>query len=187
LKFLLLTIFITVSGSALLAQDGSALKWVAVGVEAQAYPAGFIIGARSDMALSERISVNLRLGYNFARRRDLGEHDDERGGGPGFSVGGRYYFKPGFEGFFAGARFELWIMDIDWEDIVPNGDIRSGNTEITVVQPLVEGGYTFLLADGSLAVTPKITLGYEINAKTKGEDVGQGSISLIGVTVTKRF
>ena len=168
MKFLGVIILFALSGSQGWAQDRSTFELIAVGVEVQAYPAGFILGARSDVAVSEKISVNLRLGYNFARRGDLGKHDDERGGGPGFSLGGRYYFKPGFEGFFAGARFELWIMDIDWEDVVPNGDISSGSTEITVFQPLIEGGYTLLLSDGAWGITPKVTLGYEINVKTDG-------------------
>ena len=169
------------------AQDKTAFKVIAAGVEAQAYPAGFILGVRADGSVSKNFSLNLRAGYNFARRGDLGEHMKERGGGPGLSAGARYYLKPGFMGFFLGARIEFWLMDIDWEDRLPNDDIRSGNTDITVFQPLVEGGYTFGLGNGNWAITPKITLGYEINIKTKGEEVGQGAISLLGATFTKRI
>ncbi len=157
-----------------------------VGVELQAYPTGIILGVRADFSVSEHIALNGRLGYNLARRRDLGEHDDERGGGFGGSFGSRYFFKQDFQGFFIGVRVDLWAMEIDWTTTVSDPE-TTGVTNITVLQPLIAGGYAFVLPSGNWVITPKISLGYEINLKTKGEAVGEGAISLIGVSVCRRF
>ena len=158
-----------------------------LGLEVQGYPAGVIFGVRYDHALSTHFTGNLRVGYNLARRSDLGEHDDERGGGPGASLGARYYFKEQYQGFFLGLRSDLWFMEIDWITERIGDEDLTGSTDITVLQPLVEGGYTFLLGEGGWTITPKISLGYEINVKTRGEEVGEGAISLLGVTVNRRF
>jgi hypothetical protein len=159
----------------------------AIGWEAQLYPAGYILGLRYDHSIGDQWTANLRLGYNFARRRDLGEHDNEEGGGMGGGLGVRYFFKPQYQGLFLGLRMDLWKMDIDWRTDGPPGPSIIGNTEITVLQPLAEGGYAFTLADGNWVVVPKISLGYEINIKSEGEDVGEGAISLIGVSIQRRI
>jgi len=167
--------------------SGQSNSFKSVGVEIQAYPAGAIFGIRSDLSFSNHLSGNLRLGYNLARRRDLGEHDDERGGGLGGSLGARYFFKEDFHGFFLGLRCDLWLLDIDWVTERPGDEDLTGTSDITVLQPMAEGGYTFLLGDGNWTITPKISLGYEINVKTGGEEVGEGAISLLGVSLSRRF
>jgi len=78
-------------------------------------------------------------------------------------------------------------MNIDWEDEIPGMEPEKGSTDITVVQPLVEGGYTFFMGQGDWTVSLKISLGFEINVNTKGEEVGDGPISLLGVTLSKRL
>lgn len=166
---------------------GQKPEFDALGIEAQLYPAGYILGIRYDRSIADQWTVNSRVGYNFARRRDLGEHDNEEGGGLGGGLGVRYYVKPEFQGIFLGARLDLWEMDIDWRDDGPPGPSRIGTTEIFVLQPLIEGGYTFALADGNWLIAPKISLGYEINIQSDGEDVGEGAISLIGVSIQRRL
>ena len=166
---------------------GQAQSLNELGLEVQGYPAGVIFGVRYDFTLATHLSANVRAGYNLARRRDLGEHDDERGGGPGASLGARYYFKEQYQGFFVGVRGDFWFMEIDWVTERPGDDDLRGSTDITVIQPLAEGGYTFLLGDDQWSLTPKISLGYEINVKTRGEEVGEGAISLFGLQVDRRF
>ena len=84
----------------------------------------------------------------------MGEHDNEEGGGLGGGLGARYYLKPQFEGLFLGVRIDLWEMDIDWRTDGPPGPSRIGNTEIIVLQPLIEGGYAFVLANGNWVLVP---------------------------------
>lgn len=166
-----------------------------VGIELQAYPAGFILGVRGGIDLGSRQELNLRLGWNIARRGDFGEHDNERGGGAGFGLGYRYYLKDKLSGLFLGARTDLWLMDIDWTDrrpicpIVPpctETDVK-GSTDITVFQPTLEAGYNLLNSRSGWLLAPTVSFGYEINVRTEGEEVGEGAILLGGVNLGYRF
>lgn len=171
-----------------LSSNGQSLKPISAGIELQAYPAGLTTGIRADFVFSSHWSGNIRAGYNFARRRDLGENDDERGGGPGFSLGTHYYFRENYERFFIGPQIDFWSMKIDWiNNVLSIGIPDMGTTKIKVLQPLVEGGYTFLLGVGDWSLTAKVSLGFEINVKTSGMEVGEGPISLLGVTLNKRL
>lgn len=155
------------------------------GAEVQAYPAGVILGVRTEWQADEHNALNLRLGYNIARRGDYGKHDNEEGGGPGFSIGYRRYLHGWLPGLFAGIRSDLWRMDIDWRDDLP-AEI-TGTTEITVVQPTVEAGYDLLKPNSAWRVVPTISFGYEINVDTEGEPVGEGAILLGGVNIGLRL
>ena len=46
---------------------------------------------------------------------------------------------------------------------------------------------TGFLGAGGWSLTAKVSLGFEINVQTSGEEVGEGPISLLGVTLNKRF
>lgn len=157
-------------------------------LEVQAYPTGIIPGIRLEKGFADQHAVHLRLGYNWIRHRDLGVHDDERGDGFGFTVGYKYYFKEGFEGWFLGLRDDTWFNSLDWEDYDGGGNVTaSGTSDIIVVQPTAEGGYTFTLGDGSWTFTPNVGFGFEVNVKTDGAEVGQGAILLLGVKIGPRF
>lgn len=151
------------------------------GVAVQAYPAGVIVEAEAVFPLQAHHSLFLRAGYNFTDRKDYGEHDNEEGGGPGATVGYRYTFRDSASGWFLGARTDLWFLDIDWKD--PG---RSGSTEVVVLQPTFEAGYHAVRA-GGWSISPFLGLGYEINVDTTGEDVGEGAILLVGLSVTRAF
>jgi len=154
-----------------------------IGLELQVYPAGVILGIRGGLIFDRQQELNLRLGYNIARRGDFGEHDNEEGGGPGFSLGYRYHFMDNLKDLFIGARADIWFMDIDWRDDQP---LRTGTTNITVFQPTLETGYD-LLKRSDWTVAPTVSFGYEINIKTEGDDVGEGAILLGGVNATYSF
>ena len=158
-----------------------------IGFEAQVYPAGFILGTHFEKGITMKDAIHIRFGYNFAYHRDLGVHEDERGGGPGFSLGYRRYFKAPMKGFFLGARNDIWFNTIDWKDNIDMPNELSGTTEITVIQPTAEAGYLFILKNGYWTIAPKIAFGYEINVNQKGADVGEGAILLIGSTFSYRF
>ena len=146
------------------------------GLELQAYPAGLQATAVAARAISEDELLTLRAGYNATDRRDFGEQDDEEGGGPGLGLGWHHLFEPAGDGWIAGARLDLWWLDIDWKDDSGEG----GSTDVVVLQPTAEGGYRWLRGDGSsLALT--LSLGLEVNVDTDGEDVGEGAIALLGL------
>ena len=181
---ILLTIFSFVFSENSNAQNKGILE---IGPEVQVYPAGFMTLGRVDWKLSEQFTFNARVGYNFARRQDFGEHDNEEGGGPGIVLGARRYFKSKYQGLFVGGRVDLWRMEIDWRDEVLSGPARIGSTDITVLQPVAEVGYTFELADGKWTLSPTAAAGVEVNISTDGEDVGEGGIWLGSLNLSYRF
>jgi hypothetical protein len=154
--------------------QGKVLK---LGVELQGYPTGFIPGVRADMYLSEFSKVHFRAGYNIVRHGDAGEHQDERGGGPGATIG--YDILPINHRWTIGLRTDLWFNKVDWSDIQP---VRTGSTDVTVLQPTVQVGFR-LPAGESVEFVPTLSFGYEFNIHTRGEEVGHGPIFLLGVIV----
>lgn len=149
------------------------------GVVAQVYPAGVIVGVAGAYRLTERDSLVVHVSGNRSDRRDWGEHDDETGAGGGVGVSWRHWFRPGRTGFFAGARADVWSLAIDWEDDNPD---RSGDTDLIVVQPTAQAGWSVPLdQDRQFRLDLTASLGAEINVATDGEDVGEGLILLGGV------
>lgn len=161
----------------------------------RAYPAGMIAaagvgGGWPGAGLESRpgrIETGVWAGYNLTRRRDWGEHDDERGGGFGGGVEAAWF--PGAvhgrnAGWFAGVRASFWRMRIDWRDdpATPLGAVRVGETDIIVVQPTFRAGYRFGFGRG-LSLDVETAVGAEINVDVDGEDVGEGAILLIGLKV----
>lgn len=163
-----------------------AISQIEVGVELQVYPTGFIPGIHLEYELSPHSGLQGRIGYNVVRHRDLGVHQDERGGGFGGTLGYRYYFKPERKGMIIGLRCDLWQNEVDWRDGIGLITEMSGTSNVTVLQPTGELGYTFAL-NNNLTLVPTISLGAEINIKTEGEEIGQGAILLLGATLSKRF
>jgi len=158
-----------------------------VGLEIQAYPTGIIPGLHFEYGLSDKDGLLGRVGYNIVNHRGLGVQDDEKGGGFGFSLGYRRYFKTDRQGFFLGARADLWFNKIDWKEN-PNlpTEVR-GKTDITVFQPTAEAGYVVNLKKEGWSFVPSIAFGAEINVKTEGAPVGEGAVLLLGFTFRKRF
>ncbi len=154
-------------------------------VELQAYPTGLIPGVKLDKTIGDQSSVLFRLGYNWFRHRDLGVHDDERGGGFGGTLGYRRYFKNGHRGWSVALKNDIWWNKVDWSDIGPL-DTVTGETSITVLQPTMELGFT-ILKNSSLIITPTFAFGFEWNVRTKGAPTGEGAIILAGISIGKRL
>ena len=144
------------------------------------YPVGFMTKVEMHQEVGEHGLVSAGIGWNQADRGDNGEHDDEVGGGPGAVFGYRHYLGERYDGFFLTGNVDVWWMDIDWEDFGP--PLRTGNTDITVLQPYVGAGYRFELGE-QMMLEVAAGLGAEINVSTDGEDVGEGAILLIGATL----
>ncbi|MEZ5038940.1 MAG: DUF3575 domain-containing protein [Saprospiraceae bacterium] len=156
------------------------------GIEFQAYPTGLIPGLRLEKGFAEQHAVHLRLGYNWLRHQGYGVHEDERGGGLGFTLGYKYYFKEGFERWFLGVKNDIWWNEVDWKDQLGTANEISGTSNITVVQPTLEAGFT-LMAGENWTFSPSLAFGYEVNVKTKGAPTGEGPIVLLGFTFGKRW
>lgn len=165
-----------------------------ISFETQAYPAGFIPGVRVDYSINEHVQLFARGAYNFTDRRDWGVQDNEEGNGTGFGIGIEFG-NSRFENLLFNVRTDLWFMDIDWMDNrfipCPLNQICTqtldavprkfnGNTELVILQPTIGFGYQMPLS-GSFFLKPSINIGYEINIKTDGEDVGEGAILLGGI------
>lgn len=153
-------------------------------IEVQAYPAGLIPAFAVSGVLGGSELFSLFVGYNLTDRQDFGEHENEEGGGPGFGLGWRHYFTPQQDSWHIGLRADFWFLDIDWQD----GDgTRQGTTAITVLQPTIQAGYTWLLGGRRWVLSTTIAAGAEINIRTKGEAVGEGAILLGGIGLAYRF
>lgn len=149
-----------------------------VGVEAQVYPTGLLAGPRIEVALGEVDAFHARAAVHYADRGDAGEHDDEEGDGWGIGIGWRRWLEAYGTGWSLGARLDYWRLDLDWRDDGP--PLREGNTDVDVLVPSLEGGYSWAIRGGRFDLT--LGLGYELNVETDGEDVGEGAILLLGVS-----
>ena len=156
-----------------------------ISFEFQAYPAGLIPGVRFEKNFKENYAFHLRLGYNWVRHQDFGEQDDERGDGYGFTLGYKRYFKAGHEGFFIGARNDIWWNELDWKNNIGTPGETTGTSNITVLQPTLEAGYAF--TKNNLIFTPTVAFGFEFNVKTEGLPMGEGAILLLGVNLGYRI
>ena len=180
LKSVLFTLIFTFIGTTLMGQSTD------ISFEFQAYPTGLIPGLRLEKNFGEKHAAHVRVGYQWIRHRDLGEHEDERGNGYGFTFGYKRYFKELHQGFSIGIRNDIWFNSLDWKDNIDTPSEVSGTTDITVLQPTLELAY-LMLADSGWFFTPAIAFGFEINVKTEGSDVGEGAILLLGLSAGKRF
>lgn len=175
---LALTCIVSLSFTVAMSGQGKTFK---IGIELQGYPTGFIPGVRGDLFFSDFSKAHVRLGYNVVRHGDAGEHDDERGGGFGFTLG--YDILP-FQShrWMFGVRSDLWFNEIDWYDRgiqLPN---VTGTTKVTVLQPTVQAGYRIPFGE-TVELWPTLGFGYEFNIKTEGAAVGHGAILLAGVVL----
>lgn len=161
-----------------LATPADTLRRVGIGVELRAYPVGQIVTTHL-AGNASRLRWEVGLGYNRARRRDFGRHDDERGDGFGGGVTLTTPLRSHQRGWFAGGRIEYWRLPIDWHDNSPS---RAGRSTTDVLQPTARFG--FRANAGAADIRIGLDLGREINLKTDGEPVGQGWIGLLGIAVT---
>ncbi len=154
-----------------------------IGAEVQFYPAGTIFNLKTGWAISSKSMLLGKVGYNVAMRQDFGKHDNEEGGGLGFTAAYKHYLKSGFSGWFVEARAGMWLLDIDWRD---NNPVRTGNTKISVLQPTAGIGYDFII-NQNIKLGLIAAFGYEVNVGTRGEPVGEGGISLVGISFSHQL
>ena len=151
--------------------------------EFQAYPTGIIPGFTYERFFSPRQSLNFRIGRQIIRHGDEGRQDDERGEGGGGSVGYRYYLPFGVS---VGARVDIWFNELDWRNNIGEEDEESGETDIIVLQPVVEATYRQYFTSNWF-VQPSVAAGAEINVVTDGEETGEGFIILGAISIGRSF
>ncbi len=156
------------------------------GLEVQVYPTGYIPGLRFEKSFTQRDLATVRAGYQIIDHRDQGLHDSEKGSGFGGTLGYKHYFRKYFEGPNLSARTDFWANKIDWVTKLETGETTKGTSNILVLQPTIEFGWGFTVGD-YIVLTPTAAFGFEINVKTKGEETGEGSIMLAGLTATYRI
>lgn len=165
------------------AQDGVEVGYTTtdIGADYQLYPSGAMSSLH--VAFNSRFhhAVFGNIGYNKLNRNDDGEKDSEKGSGWGGTIGYRYYFRPHPHKFFIGVKTNVWRMNIDWVQ-----GAQTGKTTTWTLQPAFEIGYTFIINDQAF-ITPAISNGVGINIKTEGDKVGQGFITLIGISAGFRL
>jgi len=165
------------------AQDARLLK---IGFEFQAYPTGIIPGFTVERKVARNHALHLRFGYQEIRHQDYGVHDDERGSGYGGTLGYRYFPKRQHHGWGLGVRADLWVNNLDWKDNIGLANEAQGRTRVVVLQPTAELSYSLML-NKKWYVAPSAAFGYEINISTRGEDVGEGAIWLLGFSTGWRI
>ena len=151
--------------------------------EFQAYPTGLIPGFTYERFFSKTRSFNYRFGIQIIRHGDEGVQEDERGNGFGGSFGFRQYWPLGFS---VGARVDLWFNDLDWRNNIGEADEESGNTDIVVLQPVVEATWRRYFSTDWF-IQPSVAAGAEINIFTDGEETGQGFIILGALSIGRSF
>ncbi len=168
-------------------QSGAIPSFVDVDLEMQAYPTGLIPGLRLSLPAGKHGSLHMRGGYNVVQHRDQGVHQDERGGGFGFSLGYDRYFTKNYTGWLAGLRCDLWFNTIDWKGSIGPVAVESGTSKVTVLQPTAGMGYQWSFDHGNWLLAPGIAFGYEVNIDTRGEPTGEGAILLLGLRLGHRI
>lgn len=164
-----------------------------LGAEVQVYPTGVIPGLAVEFGIDPKWgknALNFRLGYNLFDHRDLGVHDEEIGGGPGFSLGYRRYLSGEYARWFLGVKSDVWFNSVDWKDDLEDGTTAVGETDIIVLQPTAELGYTFFVGGSrgaGLRISPSVAFGWEWNAQTEGQPTGEGAILLVGARLQYRL
>jgi len=153
--------------------------------ELQIYPTGIIPGIRLEKNFAKKNAAHIRVGLQLINHWNLGKQDEEIGFGYGTSFGYKRYVKDNFQGFTYGLKCDWWQNFINWKNDVGTPIETSGDTEIYVLQPTIEIGYT-QLKNSNLLISPTLAVGFEWNVKTEGLPTGEGPILLIGILIGKR-
>lgn len=167
----------------------------ATGIRAQEYGYNtFDVGAgfkapKNGMIFGLHLAANAKIhggfhaliGYNKIKSNSDGKHFAESGGGPGVSLGYRYYAKVRPYGFFIGAGADLWHLKIDWVQLG-----NQGTTKTWAIIPQAEIGYMILIND-MFFISPAVGFGSQSNFSTQGEAVGDGFRFMPGISAGWKF
>ena len=155
-----------------------------LGFEIQGYPAGIIPTVTANFFIINQVALRIRLGGNFANRRDFSPYNDnENAKGFGASTGLVVYFPYKLGHFTAGATIDFWNMYTNWKDSLSSANPIMGKTYTLVFQPWVDVGYLFNIKNTRINLGTTLGFGKEINIITRGERVGEGWMNSITFTL----
>ena len=151
----------------------------------QWYPAGIILNGIYEHGFSINNSWVLRAGVNLTNRKDFSEYNDnERGAGFGVSAGYRHYFPLRTGKLLAGINNDIWNMWINWKNDTGGVGETSGTTYTLVLQPWLELGYAYAIPHRPLQINFSTGFGREINTITAGNEVGQGWMNSVLLSIS---
>lgn len=155
-----------------------------LGFGLQVYPAGLIPTAQFIWQLNDQDAIFFRAGYNLADRKDFSPvNDNEKGGGPGGTIGYKRTWARAKGAFYGGLQMDIWQMSIDWNDDIETKSPRNGVTDITVLQPWFDVGYQLPIGSSASAIFGGLGFGREINIITKGDEVAQGWMGSLNIGI----
>ncbi len=151
-----------------------------VGAEFLKYKDGSFIGLHLGFNAKMHHSVHTSLGYYAASDETPAYYYNKSKGGLGINLGYRYYVKPRPDGFFVGAKANLFtnkiILDPQLNTQTPEGPYTSMN-----FIPAVQAGYMFLIND-MFFITPSIEAGIKTNLQKKITTDKSKSAFLAGIS-----
>lgn len=103
--------------------------------ELRLYPVGQIASTGLTWQLNAQTEWGASVLYNRARRGDAGRHQNESGDGFGIGAELSRFWRREPQGWFYGARAELFRLDIEWRDPGLTGD-----SSVNVIQPTLRLG-----------------------------------------------
>ncbi|MGM5469721.1 hypothetical protein ACS386_05545 [Flavobacteriaceae bacterium LMO-SS05] len=168
-------------------EESTHKKKIEIGTELQLYPVGYMPMITSNIFIKEDWALRLRLGGNFANRKDFsGFNDDEVAKGFGGSFGLVKYVPYWKGNFVFGGSLDTWNMWTKWKDGINTPNPTSGTTYNLVIQPWMNAGYLYNLSNKWNA---GISLGFgrEINVITRGENVGEGWMGIATFSLNYRL
>ena len=122
---------------------------------------------------------------NFARAgsRKTSNHTSESGSGWGAYLGYRYHFSVIPKRAFLGLGVGIQSMKMNWSLL-----LLEGTTNLTLLQPTIEAGYTLLIND-YMYITPSVSGILQTKLSSKGADVdfGSGFAPAAGISIGWRF
>jgi len=120
-------------------------------------------------------------GYQAMKPQTTATHTRETGKGWNAYLGYRYYFSYMPKRFFLGARAGIQSTRINWTD-----SEGTGNTNLLVLQPAMETGFTFVF-DDQFYITPHVLAAYQQLIQKKGDDVAPLKSFLPGAGIAMGF
>lgn len=152
-----------------------------VGVEYQWQPKTSVYDLHVAYNFPIHHSLQFRLGYTKSSWGTKGFNTFEDGGGPGGSVGYRYYLLYEPHGLFFGIRADVWRLTINYLH-----GTEPGVTKTWSLQTALESGYMIVIND-QFFITPAVTIGQLSNVSTSGRPVGQGLMLFAGISTGWKF
>lgn len=147
-----------------------------VGAEFLKYKDGSFIGLHLGFNAKLYHSFHVSLGYYTASDKTPPNYYNKSKGGIGINLGYRYYVKPRPDGFFVGAKANLFTNKVILTTQTPVGPYTS-----SIFIPALQTGYMFLIND-MFFITPSVEAGIKTNLQEKLSGNKSKSVFVVGIS-----